>query len=144
MDEKCNHTNAKILKKKHASDNKTKIDDTMLSFTSSILPAAEGCHPNITIGPRSNKMDRFNSYNPLQIERGTVSNQDDIKNDGDDEEDGDDEDEDEDRDVDDDKLDAKKARYEIGVDEDGTRRYTTADGKKEISYRKNAPQNGKY
>ena len=143
MDEKYNHTNAEILKKKHESDKKTKIDDTMLSFTSSILPAAEGCHPNITIGPRSNKMDRFNSYNPLQIERGTVSNQDDVKNDDDDEDD-EDEEEDEDRDVDDDKHDVKKARYEIGVDEDGTRRYTTADGKKEISYRKNAPQNGKY
>ena len=84
MDEKYNQTNAEELKRKHAKDNKAKIDDTMLSFTSSILPAAEGCHPNITIGPRSNKMDRFNSYNPLQIERGTVSNQDDVKNDGDD------------------------------------------------------------
>jgi len=98
----------------------------MLSFTSSILPAAEGCHPNITICPRSNKMDRFNSYNPLQIERGTVSNQDDVKNDDDDEED-EDEEEDKDRDVDDDKHEVKKARYEIGVDEDGTRRYTTTD-----------------
>ena len=49
MDEKCNHTNVEILKKQHASDNKTKIDDTMLSFTSSILPAAEGCHPSLLV-----------------------------------------------------------------------------------------------
>jgi hypothetical protein len=29
------------------------------------------------------------------------------------------------------------------VDEDGTKHYTTADGKKTLSYKKNAPQNGK-
>ncbi len=66
MDEKYNHTNAEILKKKHESDKKTKIDYTMLSFTSSILPAAEGCHPNITIGPRSNK-DPAMAYNKIRV-----------------------------------------------------------------------------
>ena len=144
MNEKNNQTNAEELKRKHAKENKAKIDDTMLAFSTSILPAAEGCHPSITIGPRSNKMDRFNGYNPLQIERGTG----DDKNDGDNDSDDDDEDEDEDDDVKEHNekasAESKRPRYVVAVDEDGTRRYKTDDAMKEISYRKNAPQNGKY
>jgi hypothetical protein len=58
MDEKYNQTNAEELKRKHAKDSKTKIDDTMLAFTSSILPAAEGCHSRLDMHLLDNSGNR--------------------------------------------------------------------------------------
>ena len=46
-------------------------------------------------------------------------------------------------DDDDDDHDYNAAPFGTKVDEDGTRHYTTADGKKDVSFKKNAPQNGK-
>ena len=137
VDEKNNQKNSEKLKRKHEKEGKQRIDDTMLGFQADILPAANGCHPNITIGPRSNKIDRFNGYNPLQLEnnQGDDDDVDDVDNI---------DDVDDDEYVDKASAEVKRVPYEIGVDEDGTRRYKTADGKKVISYRKNAPQNGKY
>jgi hypothetical protein len=37
----------------------------MLGFQHTILPTADGCHPHITMSARSNKIDRFNTINPL-------------------------------------------------------------------------------
>jgi len=53
--------------KKHEIEGKNKLNDTMLGFQNVILPSAEGCHPNITIGAQSKKLDRFNAVNPLML-----------------------------------------------------------------------------
>jgi hypothetical protein len=46
-------------------------------------------------------------------------------------------------DNDDDNDDDNPAPFGMKVDDDGTRHYTTEDGTKDISFKKNAPQNGK-
>ena len=130
MDEKKKQSDSAILKRKHEQAGKQKIDDTMLGFQDIILPAAGGCHPNITIGTQSNKIDRFNAIKPLRLDTSTDGDPlTSASNDEDDE--------------DEDYVENTRAAYDMQVDEDGTRHYTTADGKKNISYKKNAPQNGK-
>jgi hypothetical protein len=47
---KKEQTEKALLKRKHEIEGKNKLDDTMLGFQNVILPTAEGCHPNITIG----------------------------------------------------------------------------------------------
>ena len=129
LEEKKNQTNSQALKRKHG---KQRIDDTMLAFTDIILPAADGCHPSITIGATSN-IKQFDSFNRLQRGPGTTT-------DGetmimmpsmDDEHD------------DDDDHDDNLPPFPPEVDEDGTKHFTTVDGNKTLSYKKNAPQNGK-
>ena len=153
MNDKKNQTDSASLKRKHALLGKQKLDDTMLGFQAHILPAADGCHPSITLGTQSNKINKFNAYNPLKM----LST-------GEDDEDCDDDadpDADPDADADDEDYNDKagsgtskassnkagsrstKTPYDIGVDDDGTSHFYTADGIKDISYRKNAPQNGK-
>ena len=44
----------------------------------------------------------------------------------------------------DDNDDDNPAPFGMKVDDDGTRHYTAADGKKDISFKKNAPQNGEH
>ena len=73
VEEKKNQTNSQALKRKHEKDRKQRIDDTMLAFTDNILPAADGCHPSITIGATSNKIKRFDSFNRLQRGSGTTT-----------------------------------------------------------------------
>ena len=73
MDEKKKQTESAILKRKHDQAGKQKIDDTMLGFQSIILPGADGCHPNISVGTQSNKIDRFNSINPTRMSPVTTS-----------------------------------------------------------------------
>ncbi len=50
---------------------------------------------------------------------------------------------DDDLDEDYEEEDESTAPFAPEVDEDGTKHYTTANGKKTLSYKKNAPQNGK-
>ena len=134
LEEKKNQTNSQALKRKIEQDKKDRLNDTMVAFTDNILPPADGCHPSITIGNQSSKIKRFDTFNPLQ--RGTGPG---TATDGetmitmpsmDEENDDDDEDDD-------------LPPFAPEVDEDGTKHYTTADGKKTLSYKKNAPQNGK-
>jgi len=137
MNEKKEQTSSGILKRQHEKERKQRLDDTMLGFQSNILPSADGCHPNITIGTHSNKIDRFNALNPLQLEKTATDDDEDervlpMKSDDDDDE--------YEEPV---KAGTKRASYGTQVDDDGTRHYTTADGTKNISYKKNAPQNGK-
>ena len=73
VEEKKNQTNSQALKRKHEKDRKQRIDDTMLAFTDNILPAADGCHPSITIGATSNKIKQFDSFNRLQRGPGTTT-----------------------------------------------------------------------
>ena len=44
----------------------------------------------------------------------------------------------------DDNDDDNPAPFGMKVDDDGTCHYTAADGKKDISFKKNAPQNGEH
>ena len=83
MDEKKKQTESAILKRKHDQAGKQKIDDTMLGFQSIILPGADGCHPNISVGTQSNKIDRFNSINPLRLDT-SAENEDDVDENDDD------------------------------------------------------------
>jgi len=69
LEEKKNQTNSQALKRKIEQDKKDGLYDTMVVFTDNILPPADGCHPSITIGTQSNKIKRFDTFNPLQ--RGT-------------------------------------------------------------------------
>ena len=139
LEEKKNQTNSQALKRKHKKDRKQRIDDTMLAFTDNILPAADGCHPSITIGATSNKIKQFDSFNRLQRGPGTTT-------------DGetmitmpsiDDEYDNDDNNDDDDDHDDNLPPFAPEVDEDGTKHYTTKNGRKTLSYKKNAPQNGK-
>jgi hypothetical protein len=137
--EKENQFKSGATKRKHEMNKKKRVDNTMVAFSNNILPAAEGCHPSITIGTNSSKLMKYDSLNALQrdMSRGTAT-------------DGtgetmvtmpsmDDEFDDEEDDEDDNDL----LPFAPEVDEDGTKHYTTADGKKTLSYKKNAPQNGK-
>jgi hypothetical protein len=141
LEEKENQSNRQATIRQQEKDKKKKIENTMLAFSSSILPAADGCHPDITIGTKSNKLMKFDSFKALQRDMGpgtatdgtgetmvTMPSMDD---------------EHEDVDNDDDSYDYNAAPFGTKVDEDGTRHYTTADGKKDVSFKKNAPQNGK-
>jgi hypothetical protein len=129
LKEKKEQSDKDTLKRKYEADNKTKLDDTMLGFQHTILPTADGCHPHITMSARSNKIDRFNSINPLLTDGETYD-------DG-----GDGEDDDDDGDDDDGKTSANKT-FITKIDDDGTTHYKTKDGIKDVYYRKNAPQNG--
>jgi hypothetical protein len=129
--DKKEQTDKDALKRKYAEDNKTKLDDTMLGFQHTILPTADGCHPHITMSARSNKIDRFNTINPLLTDADGGS-----FDDG-----GDGADDDDDDDDDYDGTNHNKT-FNTKIDDDGTKHYKTADGKKDVSYRKNAPQNG--
>ena len=126
--DKKEQTDKDALKRKYAEDNKTKLDDTMLGFQHTILPTADGCHPHITMSARSNKIDRFNTINPLLTDADGGS--------------FDDGEEDDDDDYDDDDYDGTKHNktFNTKIDDDGTKHYKTADGKKDVSYRKNAHQ----
>jgi hypothetical protein len=75
MDEKYNQTNAEELKRQHAKDSKTKIDDTMLAFTSSILPAAEGCHSRLDMHLLDNSGNRFVEVSHADIEMHSFINE---------------------------------------------------------------------
>ena len=131
LKEKKEQSDKDTLKRKYEADNKTKIDDTMLGFQHTILPTADGCHPHITMSARSNKIDRFNSINPLLTDADGET-----YDDG-----GDGEDDDDDGDDDDGKTSANK-KFITKIDDDGTTHYKTKDGIKDVYYRKNAPQNG--
>ena len=131
LKEKKEQSDKDTLKRKYEADNKTKIDDTMLGFQHTILPTADGCHPHITMSARSNKIDRFNSINPLLTDADGET-----YDDG-----GDGEDDDDDGDDDDGKTSANKT-FITKIDDDGTTHYKTKDGIKDVYYRKNAPQNG--
>ena len=136
LEEKANQTSSESLKIQFERKRKEQKTDTMLAFSNNILPPADGCHPSITIGGQSNKIQRFDSLNPLRrdtnpsITDGETlltmpSIDEDQENDGD----GD--------------HNYDTAPFGMEVDEDGTRHYTTADGKKNLFFKKNAPQNGK-
>ena len=117
LKEKKEQSDKDTLKRKYEADNKTKIDDTMLGFQHTILPTADGCHPHITMSARSNKIDRFNSINPLLTDADGET-----YDDG-----GDGEDDDDDGDDDDGKTSANKT-FITKIDDDGTKHYKTADG----------------
>ena len=144
LEEKKNQSTSQATKRKHEQDKKNKTENTMLAFSSSILPAADGCHPSITVGTKSNKLMRFDSFKALQRDMGpgtatdgtgeTILTMPSVENEQEDDDDDDD---------DDDDHDYNAAPFGTKVDEDGTRHYTTADGKKDVSFKKNAPQNGK-
>ena len=135
--EKENQFKSQATKKKHEQVKKNRVDNTMLAFSNNILPAAEGCHPSITIGIKSSKLMKYDSLNALQrdMSRGTATDcfgetmvtmpsMDDEFDDEDDD-------------------DNDLLPFAPEVDEDSTKHYTTADGKKTLSYKKNAPQNDK-
>ena len=109
LKEKKEQSDKDTLKRKYEADNKTKIDDTMLGFQHTILPTADGCHPHITMSARSNKIDRFNSINPLLTDADGET-----YDDG-----GDGEDDDDDGDDDDGKTSANKT-FVTKIDDDGT------------------------
>ena len=135
MEEKDNQTKSQSLKRQHEKDKKQRLEDTMLGFTDSILPTADGCHPSITIGTQSQKIRRFDTHNPLRRDTLTTTTDGDTMitmPSIDDDLDDDDEEEDE-----------STAPFAPEVDEDGTKHFTTVDGRKTLSYKKNAPQNGK-
>jgi len=133
LEEKENQTASLSLIRFNEKAKKKKINDTLEAFTDNILPPADGCHPSITIGTQSNKFKKFDSFKALQRDTCTGNTTD-----------GemtmptfDDEQED-------DNDDDNPAPFGMKVDDDGTRHYTTADGKKDISFKKNAPQNGEH
>jgi len=123
LEEKANQTSSESLKIQFERKRKEQKTDTMLAFSNNILPPADGCHPSITIGGQSNKIQRFDSLNPLRrdtnpsITDGETlltmpSIDEDQENDGD----GD--------------HNYDTAPFGMEVDEDGTRHYTTADRKR--------------
>jgi hypothetical protein len=140
LEEKENQSTSQAIKRKLAEDKKNNTESTMLAFSSSILPAADGCHPSITVGTKSNKLMKFDSFKALQRDMGpgtatdgtgeTILTMPSVENEHKDDDDDDD-------------HDYNAAPFGMKVDEDGTRHYTTADGKKDVSFKKNAPQNGK-
>ena len=95
----------------------------MLAFSKDILATADGCQPSITIGTQRNNFKKYDLFNALQRDTDTTTNDETMLTmpsfDDEQEDDNDDN------------------------DDDGTRHYTTADGKKDISFKKNASQNGK-
>jgi len=66
LEEKANQTSSESLKIQFERKRKEQKTDTMLAFSNNILPPADGCHPSITIGGQSNKIQRFDSLNPLR------------------------------------------------------------------------------
>ena len=69
LEEKENQSTSQATKRKHEQDKKNKTENTMLAFSSSILPAADGCHPSITIGTQSNKFKKLKLFS---VTRGRV------------------------------------------------------------------------
>ena len=123
--------NRVTTKRKHGKERKQRKDDTMLAFSKDILPYADGCHPSISIGSQSSKLQKFDSLNPLRRDTnpGTATDGETMLTmpSFDEEQENDDEENEE-----------VNSRAPFG-----TRNYTTADGIKTLSYKKNAPQNGK-
>ena len=73
--EKENQFKSQATKRKYEQVKKNRVDNTMLAFSNNILPAAEGCHPSITIGTKSSKLMKYDSLNALQrdMSRGTAT-----------------------------------------------------------------------
>ena len=91
------------------------------------MPTADGCHPSITIGTESQKIRRFDTLNPLRRDTLTATTDGDTMitmPSIDDDLDDDDEEEDE-----------STAPFALEVDEDGTKNFTTKDGRKTLSYK---------
>ena len=66
LEEKANQTSSESLKRLFEKKRKEQKTDTMLAFSNNILPLVDGCHPSITIGGQSNKIQRYDSLNPLR------------------------------------------------------------------------------
>ena len=138
VEEKEQQLNRVTMKRKHDKERKQRKDDTMLAFSKDILPYADGCHPSISIGSQSSKLQKFDSLNPLRRDTnpGTAT-------------DGETMltmpsfDEEQENDVEENEEVNNRAPFSMDVEEDGTRNFNTKDGTKTLFYNKNAPQNGK-
>ena len=124
LEEKTNQTPSQTVKRKFEVDKaKNRWYDACF-----IEWHLTGCryHPSITIGTHSNKLKKFGMGPGTTTDDKTMLTMPSIDV--------------EQEDNNDDNYDKNPAPFGINVNEDGTRHYTTADCKKSLSFKKNAPQ----